>query len=151
MKEKARELVKPMIKAEEGLSLTSYLCPANVWTIGYGHTKGVKAGQVISEEEAENLLDEDIDKWLTDVAKISPNVKKDAYEWAAITSFAYNCGLGAYKASTLRKKYDSGDIKGASNEFPKWNKATVAGKKVELRGLTARRQREKSLFLTNHE
>lgn len=151
MRSKAREVVKPIIKQEEGLELTAYLCPAKVWTIGYGHTEGVKPGQTITESEAEELLDKDINKWLDDVAKLSPNVKKNPYQWAAITSFAYNCGIGAYKASTLRKKYDAGDIAGAANEFGKWNKATVAGKKVELRGLTARREREKELFLTDYE
>lgn len=151
MRSKAREIVKPIIKQEEGLELTAYLCPAKVWTIGYGHTEGVKPGQTITKSEAEELLDKDINKWLDDVAKLSPNVKKNPYKWAAITSFAYNCGIGAYKASTLRKKYDAGDTEGAANEFGKWNKATVAGKKVELRGLTARREREKELFLTDYE
>jgi lysozyme len=77
------------------------------------------------------------------VAKLSPSLlKTEPRRYAAIISFAYNCGVGNYRVSTLKKRVDSGDWEGAQEEIMKWNKA--AGR--VLAGLTKRRQAEASLL-----
>lgn len=113
------------------------------WTIGYGHTGDVKPRQQISLSEAESLLHTDLmrfEKGVDYLVKVDLNQN----QFDALVCFAYNVGLGSFKKSTLLKKLNAGDYLGASNEFEKWNKA---GGKV-LKGLTARRLDEKSLFLS---
>lgn len=127
----------------EGCKLKAYLCPANVLTIGYGHTgSDVKDGMVITQAEAERLLLKDLDKFCAAVhrlvtAKLSDN------QFAALVSLCFNIGEGAFGKSTLLKKLNAGDIIGATQEFPKWNKG---GGKV-LPGLVKRREDEQRLFI----
>ncbi len=106
-----------VIKEFEGLRLEAYLCPAQVWTIGYGTTRGVKPGMVITQEKADALL---------------------------LVSLCYNCGAAPIKqGNTIRRTLDAGDYEGAADGFLLWNKA---GGRV-LDGLVRRRQRERELFL----
>lgn len=130
-----------LIKKYEGCRLTAYKCPAGVWTIGYGHTNGVKKGQKISRKQAENFLREDIGKFENGVKK-AVSVRLTQNQFDALVSFTYNVGLGAFKTSTLRRKLNAGDYAGASKEFLKWNKAGG----VVLDGLKRRRNAEKALF-----
>lgn len=130
-----------LIKKYEGCRLTAYKCPSGIWTIGYGHTNGVKKGQKISQKQAEIFLKEDIKKFENGVKK-AVFVPLTQNQFDALVSFCYNCGLGAFKTSTLRKKLNAKDYKGASNEFLRWNKANG----VILSGLTRRRKAEKALF-----
>ena len=80
-----------LIKSFEGCRLTAYKCPAGVWTIGWGHTGGVKAGQKITQAEADQML-------VNDMAAYEKKVNKyAAYGWNqneydAMTSFCYNVG-----------------------------------------------------------
>lgn len=140
-----------LIRSSEGLKLTAYMCPAGVPTIGYGHTKGVTKAQVdakrtITKAQADTLLDEDLDATAAAVDKIvAAPVSQRQRE--ALISFVFNVGIGNLKSSTLLKKLNAGDYAGAADEFLKWNKATVKGKKVVLPGLTARRSAERTLFL----
>ena len=85
------------IKSFEGLRLTAYRCPAGKWTIGYGHTKGVKKGMYISEAVATHFL-------IEDVQRVEPviNSYDGIYHWTqnefdALASFAFNCGIGNLK------------------------------------------------------
>lgn len=131
-----------LIKKYEGCKLNAYLCPANVWTIGYGHTKNVKAVDKITQEIAERLLINDLQE---------PENAINAYcqhaltqnQFDALVSFVFNLGSGAFKSSTLLKRINANMMQLASLEFCKWNKA---GGKV-LDGLTKRRADEKALFL----
>lgn len=134
---------KSIIRKFEGCKLKSYLCPAGKWTIGYGHTFGVKSGRVISKAEAEVLLDHDYQEALNGVESVV-KVPLTENQLEALTSFVFNLGVGALKGSTLLKKLNAGDIAGAANEFDKW--VFAAG--VKLNGLIARRAAEKELFLT---
>lgn len=132
-----------LIKDFEGCRLKAYLCPAGVWTIGYGHTQGVKPDMVINQLQAERFLRQDLKRFedaVTSLVKvpITPN------QFSALVSFAYNVGTGALYDSTLLRKLNKKDYKGAANEFLRWNKA---GGKV-LPGLTRRRLAEKDLFET---
>lgn len=130
-----------LIKKYEGCRLKAYKCPSGIWTIGYGHTKGVEKGQKITLKQAENFLKEDIKKYENGVNK-AVSVALNQNQFDALVSFSYNCGLGALQSSTLLKKLNAKDYKGASSEFLRWNKSN--GK--VLNGLIRRRKAEKALF-----
>lgn len=135
-----------LIKKYEGCVLKAYKCPSGVWTIGYGHTNGVKSGMQITKAQALDYLKQDLnvfEKAVTDYVKVPLNQN----QFDALVSFSFNCGTGALKTSTLLKKLNSCDYSGAANELLKWNKSN--GK--VLNGLVKRRQEEKKLFLkTNY-
>lgn len=136
-----------LIKTFEGLSTTAYLCPAGVWTIGYGHTKNVKKGDIITRDGADQLLHQDVNLLSRQVmALLNREVNQNQFD--ALVSFTFNVGIGNLSNSTLLKKINCGDFKGASKEFLKWDKARQndTGKMVQLDGLTKRRQAEKRLF-----
>lgn len=130
-----------LIKAFEGLQLRAYLCPAGVWTIGYGSTGDhVAPGKVISETEAEALLRQDLHRFEAAVDKAAPGASQNRFD--ALVAFAFNVGVGAFLSSTLLRKHRAGDFAGAAAEFARWNKA---GGKV-LPGLTRRRAAEAALY-----
>lgn len=136
----------PLIKEFEGCKLKAYLCPANVWTIGYGHTDGVKEGDEITQQEADRLLASDVDLFTAGVQRlVTSDINRN--QLGALVSFAYNLGLGNLRHSTLLKLVNAGDFVGAANQFPRWNKA---GGKV-LAGLTRRREAERQLFLKEED
>ena len=136
-----------LIKFFEGCKLKAYQCSAGKWTIGYGNTfyddgSPVIAGHAITKEKAESLFNLIADEF---AKKVDPIVtdKVNENQFAALVSFAYNCGIGNLKSSTLLKKVNvaPADIT-IRNEFMKWNKA--AGK--VLNGLTKRREAEANLY-----
>lgn len=135
-----------IIKQFEGLKLTSYLCPAGIPTIGWGHTFGVKLGRTISVAEAEVLLDHDYQAAQDQVERLV-KIPLTENQLGALTSFVFNLGMSALATSTLLRKLNAGDIQGAGNEFDKWVYAKVAGVSTKLNGLIARRAAEKELFL----
>lgn len=130
-----------LIKKFEGLELKAYLCPANVWTIGYGTTSNIKEGDIIDEETAELFLKKDVIRFENNV-NTYVKVELSQNEFDALVSFTYNLGGGALKRSTLLKKLNEKNYTGASKEFDKWVKA---GGRV-LRGLVKRRKAERRLF-----
>ena len=145
---KAIDIATPLVKHFEGLYLTTYRCPAGVETIGFGHTgHDVTDGQHITQAQAEDLLDEDLADAENDVDDMV-TVGLSDYEKAALISFCFNLGGHALESSTLLRVLNSGDKGTAATEFLKWDKATVNGVKVPLRGLTLRRQAESRLFTT---
>lgn len=132
-----------LIKKYEGLRLEAYKCPAGVWTIGYGHTKGVYKGMSITKEEAEKLLQQDVSVFelqvINTVGKLS-DCKIDA-----LVSFAYNVGIAAFRNSTLcRKVKANSDDPAIRNEFMKW---IYAGSK-KLPGLVKRRAEEAEMYFS---
>lgn len=116
------------------------------WTIGYGST-GASIGPdtIWTLEQAENALEEHLEGFLKALFVMSPVLLKPKNFWrlVAILSFVYNCGLGNYRISTLKKRVDAEDWQGASEQILKWNKA--AGR--VLAGLTRRRKAESLLLL----
>jgi len=138
--------MKPLydiVKRFEGCKLKSYKCPAGVWTCGWGATgPDVTENTVWTQQQADERLAKDLDKFVDGVLKLSPVLKGQVNRLSAVTSFAYNTGLGAYQKSTMRKKIDAQDYAGAQAEFSRWTKA--GGK--ELPGLVRRRQAEADLF-----
>lgn len=131
-----------LIKKFEGCRLTAYKCPSGVWTIGYGHTKGVKRGHRITLEDANEYLKKDIKVYEKSVSELTLR-PLNQNQFDALVSFCYNCGVNAFKNSTLLKKLNKGDYEGVANEFPRWNKSN--GK--VLNGLAKRREAERQLFM----
>ncbi len=131
-----------LIKSFEGLRLRAYRDAVGIWTIGFGTTRGVQPGMSISEAQAIEFLQEDLarfEKTINDGVKTPINDN----QFSALASFTYNVGPGAFRSSTLLRKLNTGDIRGAADEFPRWNKA--GGR--TLAGLTRRRRAERMLFL----
>ncbi|PHM29483.1 lysozyme [Xenorhabdus innexi] len=134
------------IKRYEGLRLKAYPDPATgaePWTIGYGHTKGVAPGQVITRQQAEAFLLED----LTPIYSVLQQVVKVALtqgQFDALCSFIFNVGIGNFTHSTLLKKLNEGDYQGAAQEFLRWDQ----GNGHELPALLARRKSEQKMFLS---
>lgn len=130
-----------LIRQAEGLRLSAYKCPAGIATIGYGHTAGVKMGQVIDQAEAKRLLLGDVVSFeLAVLGMVKVPLTQGQFD--ALVSFAYNLGPGNLESSTLLRLLNAGLYADAANQFSRWNKA---GGKV-LAGLTTRRAAEKSLF-----
>lgn len=136
-------MITRLIKRFEGLRLEAYRCPAGVWTIGYGHTGGVCQGMKITEAEAERLLEEDLKPVLAALPE-GLNVNR----MAALASFVFNVGVGAFNRSTLRRMIiENADNPCVADEFARWR---YGGGKV-LPGLVARRRAEAELYFTETE
>lgn len=127
-----------LIKQFEGCQLTAYKCPAGVWTIGYGHTAGVRQGDRISAAQAEAYLRVDLEKYEKKVDKYHGWYGWTQDEFDALISFAYNIGsIDQLTANGTRSRA------AIAEKILQYNKA--AGK--VLAGLTRRRQAERELFL----
>lgn len=137
---------KNIIKEFEGLRLKAYLCSASVWSIGYGHTRNVKRGDVINESQADCFLMQDlylVEQQINTIVR----VKLTQRQYDALCSLIFNIGVYHFSKSTLLAKLNSGDYIGAAMEFKRWNKACVKGKLTVLTGLIRRRQKEEALFM----
>lgn len=132
-----------LIKHFEGLRLRAYQCSANVWTIGYGHTAGVRPGDAITPEQADAFLRQDVSDSEHSVSRFV-RVPLTQCQFDALVSFVFNLGAGNFRTSTLLKKLNAGDYSGAADEFSRWINA--GGK--PLPGLARRREAERLLFLT---
>jgi lysozyme len=130
-----------LIKHFEGCETEAYKCPAGVWTIGYGHIKGVMEGMTISQEGAEELLVEELKEYENYILN-AVEVDLNQNQFDAMVSWVYNLGPTNLKSSTLLKELNSKNYNAAAQEITKWNKA---GGKV-LTGLVKRREAEASLF-----
>ena len=130
-----------LIKKFEGCELEAYKCAADVWTIGYGSTKGVKEGDSITQEEADDLLLHEMKKYegyIHDLVSVDLNQN----QFDALVSWVFNLGPNNLKASTLLKVLNAKDYEGVPAQIKRWNKA---GGKV-LQGLIRRREAESLLF-----
>ena len=88
-----------LIKEFEGCHLTAYKCPAGVWTIGYGTTAGVKQGDTITQDQAEQMLAREIDRIVERLRAVPHWNEMSANQQSALISFAYNLGAGFYGAA----------------------------------------------------
>ena len=130
-----------LIKSFEGCRLKAYKCPAGVWTIGYGHTSGVKEDDTITQEKADDYLRNDLAKYEKAVLNYDGIYHFNQNQFDALVSFTYNCGIGNLKNLTQSGKRTLAQI---STKLPIYNKAGG----VVLRGLQRRRAAEKELFDT---
>lgn len=132
--------MKKLIKKFEGLRLEAYRCQAGVWTIGYGHTRGVSPGMKITADEAERLLDEDLRPV---VASLPEGL--NANQRAALGSLCFNIGVGAFVRSTLRRLVAANPAdRRIEAEFGRW----VYSRGVKLPGLVRRRQQETRVYFS---
>ena len=153
----------------EGFRNRPYLCPAHIWTIGYGHVlyqDQIRLPMVRNEkyqgpirkeyalldqdnrtwsnEEIEELFRQDVASFERGVLRLVPSIDGRQGAFDALVSFAFNAGLGNLQRSTIRIKANRGDMEGAADAFMQWTKG---GGKV-LPGLVKRRQAERALFLS---
>ena len=134
-----------LIKQFEGYSSRAYPDPATggaPWTIGYGTTKGVKPGMIITAEQAEKMLRDDVAKFESGVSSLitAPTTQG---QFDAMVSLAYNIGLGNFGKSTLLKKHNARCYTCAADQFRVWNRAN--GK--VMNGLTKRRAAEREVYM----
>ena len=132
-----------LIKRFEGCRLETYICPAGVFTIGYGHTGAdVIGGLKITQEEAERLLKEDLKVFEIGIKRII-KVTLNQNQFDSLVSFTFNIGLDSFRKSTLAKLINKGQFKEAANQFNRW----VYANGIKLNGLIRRRKAEKELFV----
>ncbi len=133
-----------LIKQFEGLRLEAYLCPAGIWTIGYGHTSGVSPNSFITIQEADEYLHRDVAAIEMQLNKLNLSLRQ--CQWDAIVSFVFNVGIGNFKASTLLAKIRiNPDDNSITDEFLRW---VYANGKV-MRGLQKRRLTEMKLYFSD--
>lgn len=138
----ALELALRLIRAFEGCRLKAYRDIVGVWTICFGSTKGVTEGMVKSQTACDLLLSREAGGFMLRVLQLCPELAPHPHRLAAVTSMAYNVGIGSFKASTLRRKCRARNWNAAAAELPKWNKA---GGRV-VKGLVIRRALERKTF-----
>ena len=137
-----------LICSFEGLRLNAYDDGVGVWTIGFGTTiypNGIKVkrGDTCTREQAKAYMTHDLNKFESAVnSAVTVSINQNQFD--ALVSLAYNIGTSGFKNSTLVKKLNAGDIRGAAAQFDVWNKG---GGKV-MQGLVNRRAKEKALFLS---
>lgn len=136
-----------LIKKHEGLRLYAYKCPGGVWTVGYGHTEGVKEGDYLSVDESQQVLERDVAKVRKAVKALAAEkgVELKRNQEEALVSFAFNVGVGALKRSGLWRRVCAGaDASEVAAEFGRW----VYGGGVILPGLVSRRADEIRLYFS---
>jgi|TARA_R110002049_G_scaffold120985_1_gene275581 lysozyme len=130
-----------LIKKFEGCELEAYRCSANVLTIGYGHTKGVKEGDTITKDEAEYMLQEEMieyEGYVNDMVDVELNQS----QYDSLCAWVYNLGPNNFQSSTLLKVLNEEKYNEIPQQIKRWNKA---GGEV-LDGLIRRREAEALLF-----
>jgi len=151
-----------LIAEFEGLRLVAYQCTAGVWTIGWGETDGVRPGDRCTKEQADRWLLEDLEERVRAVRDSCTLPPTDA-ELGAMVSLAYNIGMGwdpskpkpkgakdGFRQSTVLRQHNAGNHAAAARAFGLWNQITnpATGVKEDDKGLTARRAREASIYLS---
>jgi lysozyme len=141
-----------LIKGFESCRLNAYQDGGGVWTIGWGHTEGVKPGDTLTQPEADELFERDLCIREVTLTRVLEGIPTTSNQFAAMCSLAYNVGFGdpnrvppipGLKTSTVLKRHKLGNYPGAAKAFALWNKDN--GKVV--RGLTRRRAAEAALYL----
>ena len=130
-----------LIKRFEGCRLEAYKCSAEVLTIGYGHTGGVKEDDTITQEEADKLLKADVFKFEKNVED-NVKVELNQSQFDALVAWTFNLGVGNLRSSTMLQKLNNEDYTSVPSEMKRWNKA--GGKTLD--GLIRRRNAEALLF-----
>lgn len=131
-----------LIKKFEGFRSSAYICPAGIMTIGFGHTKNVHLGDVCTEMQAEQYLEEDLEIAENELNKMQ-GLNQNQFD--ALSSFIFNLGVRNFQKSTLRTEILKGSNEAViRSEFGRW---VYAGGKVS-KGLQNRRKAEADLFFT---
>ena len=130
-----------LIKKFEGCEYNAYKCAAGVWTIGYGHTAGVKEGDLVTQQEADKILEEDMKEYegyINDYVTVDLNQN----QFDSLVSWVFNLGPNNLKSSSMLKVLNNGAYEDVPAQIKRWNKAN--GKTLD--GLIRRREAEALLF-----
>lgn len=142
---KTSDLGIDLIRRHEGLRLDAYLDPVGIPTIGFGHTRGVKIGQKISEKQALIYLKEDLCNAEKAINKLLLNINQNQFD--ALVSFVFNVGEAKFLESTLLRKIKNDPLdRSVRNEFIRWKNGRVGGELKPLPGLLKRRMDEANLY-----
>lgn len=133
---------RALIRQFEDCRLEAYLCPAGIWTIGVGHTRGVKKGDRCSAQQADVWLTQDLEDAEAAVAMLVKAPLTQA-QFDALVSFTFNLGAKALAESTLLILLNKRNYPAAADQFGRW----VHSKGQKLGGLVRRRAAEAALFL----
>ena len=164
--QEAIELIKSFEGIPDGdpgtVNIDAYLCPAGIWTIGWGHAIVDGGAQLkglankarartlysggITRQQAEDLLRGDLVPRAASVASLLKQAVNDG-QFGALLALVFNIGAANFAASTLLRKLNAGDLQGAAEQFMAWDKARVNGVLQPLAGLTRRRRAERAMFL----
>ena len=136
-----------LIKKFEGVKLDAYQDVAGIWTIGYGHIRGVQPGMHITSSEAEEALKDDIASAEAAVQRCVENSSTSENQYSAMVCLCFNIGSANFRASTVLKKHLEGSFKEAADAFLLWDKSRVGGVLQKVAGLAARRASERELYL----
>ena len=140
---KAAIIAAALVGGFEGLRTVAYTDVVGVPTICFGETKGVRMGDTATPEQCREMLGTRLEEFSAEVDRcLTADVPAESY--VAFLSLAYNIGTPAFCKSTLTRKANAGDLRGACNELPRWNKAGG----IPWPGLTNRRAAERELCLS---
>ncbi len=131
-----------LIKKFEGCELEAYQCSANVWTIGYGHTRDISEGDTCTQADADEMLVDDLQEFEGYVNELV-DAELTQSQFDALVAWTYNLGPTNLKSSTMLKEINAKNFARVPSEMRRWNKA--GGK--TLYGLIRRRQAESLLFM----
>lgn len=135
-----------IIKHREKLRLRAFRGASGIWLIGYGHAATARPGMIVTEQEAERLLRVDLIRFEEAVkAGLTRPVRQR--EFSAMVDLAYNAGTGAFESSSILRKFNTGDRRGAADAFLAWNKYRRRGRLISSAELTLRRRQDRAHFL----
>jgi lysozyme len=137
-----------LIKSFEGCRLTAYRDVAGIWTIGYGHIRGVQEGMSITQDQASDFLKQDLENTEEFIVAMTNTVATTNNQYAAMVSLCFNIGRGNFQASSVLRHHLAKDYNAAGDAFLLWDKAHVDGQLVVVKGLLNRREGEKELYLS---
>ncbi|OXX31812.1 lysozyme [Vibrio sp. V09_P4A23P171] len=137
------------IANEEGCRLKAYQCSADRWTAGMGHTEGITASTLLTEQQVAEYFVKDVasaERFVKKQIKKKPNQA----EYDMMVSFVFNLGAGNFQTSTLLRKFNQGDNLGACKQYPRWvyvNGKDCRVKENDCEGITKRRNKEMNICL----
>ena len=137
-----------LVKQFEGLRLDAYQDVAGIWTIGYGHTRGVFPTMRMTQAQADAALNDDLQGAENVVTDAVSGCATTANQFSAMVSLCFNIGSANFRSSTVLREHRAGAYQDAANAFLLWDKSTINGVLTEIAGLLRRREAERTLYLT---
>jgi lysozyme len=135
-----------LLEQYEALRLTAYKDEKGIWTIGFGHTPAFE-DETCTRKDAEDWLDQDV-KWAEDTIAQHVKVTLNQNEFDSLCSLIFNIGCYHFNTSTVLRELNAGNRQAAADAFLMWDKEAHDGALVLSPGLLARRQKERTMFLS---
>lgn len=143
----AAAILTPLVATWEGKRNDPYHDIAGILTVCYGDTHGVVPGKRVTDAECSERLERQLIEHARPVLKCTPGLRDRPEALAAAVSLAYNIGPAGYCRSSVARRFNAGNIRGACDAFLLWNKARIGGRLQPVRGLTNRRSAEREICL----